>query len=94
MVCTFLLIVIAPSGACINPAGGGGIGAVTEIPIDGGLGGGGGQGGGGGAAGITGGHGGGVGTATGVVSMKTELEFGESAKQNSTKNKLIIIIIS
>lgn len=52
---TFLLIVIAPSGACINPAGGGGTGAPGILP-----GGGGGQGGGGGAAGATGGGGGGA----------------------------------
>lgn len=52
MVCTFLLIVMAPSGACIKPAGGGGMGALGIL-----AGGGGGQGGGGGATGAGGGVG-------------------------------------
>lgn len=50
---TFLLIVIAPSGACIMPAGGGGAGGPGLKH--------GGGGGGGGATGITGGGGGGAG---------------------------------
>lgn len=53
-------MVIAPSGACIKPAGGGGMGA-NGIPIVGGFGGGGGQGGGGGATTTGGGSGGDVG---------------------------------
>lgn len=56
LVCTFLLMVIAPSGACMKPgAGGGGTG-----PLVGFAGGGGGQGGGGGAAGAGGGGHGGI----------------------------------
>lgn len=60
LVCTFLLMVIAPSGACMKPAGGGGITAEDTL-----AGGGGGQGGGGGMRGTGGGGG-----ITGVVGME------------------------
>ncbi|KYN44581.1 hypothetical protein ALC56_01024 [Trachymyrmex septentrionalis] len=56
---TFRLIVIAPLGACIMPAGGGGIGTVGER---GAIGGGGGHGGGGGGGGA-----GAAGSASGDV---------------------------
>jgi hypothetical protein len=75
-VCTFLFIVIAPSGACIIPAGGGGAG--TGGPRDEDKGGGGGQGGGGGGddagevVGISGG-GGGMGIDDGFVLSPPEL---------------------
>lgn len=60
LVCTFLFIVIAPSGAGIKPAGGGGIGAFNLLGGGGGHGGGGGRiGAGGGGGGITDGEGGG-----------------------------------
>lgn len=76
LVCTFLLLVIAPSGACIIPAGGGGAG--TSIPCDEDEGGGGGQGGGGGGAGTgtvegNNGGGGGMGIDDGFVLSPPEL---------------------
>lgn len=58
---TFRLIVIAPSGACIMPAGGGGIGTgggnLWSPGERGAIGGGGGQGGGGGGGGAGAGEG-------------------------------------
>lgn len=89
------MIVIAPSGACIIPAGGGGTGAGE--PRDEEKGGGGGQGGGGGGTGagwlgeINGG-GGGMGIDDGFVLSPLELlpkhtktKIGKSLKSNNAK---------